>query len=224
MKISCWLIIAIAFVVIAAKPATAKPKGKVPCQKVFVTGTQAYAVAWANKNLAEKTDDCIIPVASTGEAEAILVLNCNPKLVGAADYPVCPGKPSEQGAESSDFYVTCNSVGGFETCEDSDGNEYYSDCFWNRFGGISCSFGSGPSPLHALSAALATALLKNSAWAYLFDKGTHKLLWSYKGTGVWSGGIELDADCKHRVFQLVGPRFCKKGKPMAVALPRDGGR
>lgn len=213
-----------------APSAFAKKKSPIPCQNVFVTGKQPYAVAWANENLAKITDDCIIPVATLDRAKSVLVLNCVPSLIGDPDYPGCPGGPGDQAkwnreTGTSDYFdVTCNEVGGYETCDDSNGNEYYSDCFVNRFGGISCSFGSGPSLVHVLQGALvawATSLLKTSAWAYLSDKDTHKLLWSYEGSGAWDGGIRLDAECKRRIPELFMRGFCRSGKPMPLFQGTD---
>ncbi len=175
------------FIVIPAA-ATAKEKDKgsfIPCQKVFVTGNQSYSVQWANKNLFKRT--CLAPQANANRATAILDLEPVPGVSGAPNYT-----PKEN---TDSYWIDCHSalLGGV-TCADSEGHETTTSCSY--IGGyVSCDTYEGPDPATALFRSLVGLLLRNAAYAYLYDSKTHELLWKYQGNFPWDSKLMFDSEC-----------------------------
>lgn len=163
-----------------------KDKGHfVPCQKVFVTGNQPYSVQWANKNLFKRT--CMAPQADPRQATAILDLEPIPGVSGAPNYT-----PKEN---TAGYWVDCHSaILGGVTCEDSEGHQTTTTCsFVGEY--VSCSTYEGPDPVTALMRSLLDLLVRNSAYAYLYDAKTHELLWKYQGSWPWDNELMFDSAC-----------------------------
>ena len=187
LRILAWLLAGAAFVSVPIR-AMAKDKDKgdfIPCQRVFVTGNQSYAVQWANRNLFKRT--CLAPQADAGHATAILDLEPVPGVSGVPDYT-----PKE---DTPGYWISCHSaILGGETCEDSEGHETTTTCSLVA-GYVSCSSYDGPDPVTALMRSLVGLLLRNTAYAYLYDAKTHKLLWKYQGSWPWDSRLMFDSAC-----------------------------
>ena len=150
-------------------------------RKVFVTGRQVVAVAWANDNLATRT--CLIPVATPEEAEAILVLEPDGTRLSKSD--------------SEAYSVNCYSRGGTARCVDSDGMELSTSCS-SRPGNVVCSSYYGPSMASAvgeIGRALVNYALRNSANSYLYNKAG-KLIYSYTGSFPWNTKLAEAMKCR----------------------------
>jgi hypothetical protein len=178
-------------------PKPAKPDKKnasgnfLPCQRVFVAGSQTYAIKWANKNLFQKT--CMAPVADPSLATAILVLRPQPTSDDSAGTQ-----------DDANYWVNCSSFRGSIICNDSNGQTETTECYEDRFGGVDCSTYSG-TMLSGFRDALEHAMTRNVANAYLYDAKTHKMIWKYEGT-FWDAQLMWDSACakKHR-FGYWGP-------------------
>lgn len=187
LRLIPWPLVGVVLVSIPGRT-VAKDKDKgdfLPCQRVFVTGNQAYAVQWANKNLFKHT--CMAPQADAGQAKAILDLEPIPGLSGIPKYT-----PKEN---TAGYWVNCHSatLGGV-TCEDSEGHQTTTTCSFVG-GYVSCNSYEGPDPVTALMRSLIDLLVRNSAYAYLYDAKTHELLWKYQGTWPWDNQLMFDGAC-----------------------------
>src|SRR5258708_3920229 len=99
-----------------------------PCvRKVFVTGRQSVAVAWANDNLSKKT--CMVAVATPDEADVILDLEPNIQPMTKLEYE--PGDPG--------YFVQCSGTASHTRCVDANGTELSSSCSFGRNGQVECS-------------------------------------------------------------------------------------
>jgi hypothetical protein len=177
-----FLLVSIATTTVAKE----KDKGNfIPCQKVFVTGNQPYSVQWANKNLFKRT--CLAPQADASQATAILDLEPIPGVSGAPNYT-----PKEN---TTGYWINCHSaILGGVTCEDSEGHQTTTTC---SFGGgyVNCSTYEGPDPVTSAIRSLLNLLVRNSAYAYLYDAKTHELLWKYQGSWPWDTELMFDSAC-----------------------------
>lgn len=201
----------------ASASAKENPKWRVPCEKVFVTGTQKAAIAWALKGeglknrLYERT--CQEPVPSPAQASAILDIEPDQNLVEANEEKAGIKRDTGDGS----YFVTCSSSLSGYYCEDSDGYVLSASCV-----GQNCATYYGPDPLaqglQALDQILEKHLLATDAWAYLFSTKDHKLLWKYEGAGVWDFNLAKSSACRKNFG--FGPRsnVCKKAQiSLAVA-------
>lgn len=212
--------IGLAVALFAAVPAFAKHAAKIPCQPVFVTGTQPFAIAWANKNLARDTDNCLVPVASPSAARAILVLRPDSRLTP----PAAPPNP-----QPTSFWATCASAGGSINCVDADGNVLDVNCWPGGGGGVSCASYYGPNPVVAVSRLLYALterhLARTVALGVLYLRANRHVLWHFDGAGVhnmfsvygtWNGSIEASSACPKR-WGTYG-KYCKRAKrPRGIA-------
>jgi hypothetical protein len=175
-----------------------------PCvRKVFVTGHQVHAIAWANKHLAKET--CMIPVDRIEDAEAILELEPDPKIIG----PVIP----QVKHSSDDFWVNCSSDSKGSYCSDSEGNLLETNCSYGRNREIVCSSYYGPNPARAVGqvgyALMYKLFLQNVALAYVYDRN-HHLLWSFTGRKPWETALAQGMKCL-RGSHMTGYPYNKMG-------------
>jgi hypothetical protein len=181
-----------------AAPANAKKKYDIPCEKVFITGTQTHEIAWAldgtglKNNLYKHT--CLEPVARPEDAQAILDIEIDPTVAASLDARIAS---RERALEDGAYAVTCSSnINGAE-CSDSAGNISVVSC-----DARGCSSYYGPNPLVAVSNLIGDALVawagKSAAWAYLRDAKTHELQWQYTGVGEWHDDIPQYSECHRR--------------------------
>lgn len=211
--------VVLAFLSVAAIPACAKTGPRIPCQTIFVTGTQPYAIAWANKNLAKDTDNCLVPVASPSGAAAILLLRADPKLVVNA---------KAASPQPGPVWASCASGAAGVHCFDSGGNVLDVDC-WPAPGGVSCTSYYGPNPAVAIAqllyALMARHLARTAALGVLYQRSSRRILWRFGGAGArnmfsvrgtWNGSIEASSACPKR-WGTYG-KYCKRAKrPEGIA-------
>jgi hypothetical protein len=191
-----------AILILIGLPIHAKKKeAGVPCQRVFVTGSQAHEIAWALKGEGLKNNlyrtTCMQPVANASDADAILDVEPDPRLEG----PLMDKRlmARENSIASGDFWVSCNSTSSGSYCRDSMGYALETSC--NERG---CSSYYGPD-ISATIGDIVSILLqawavKVDAWAYLFSAKDHKLIWKYEGDGRrnWHGTLTDDSGCPKR--------------------------
>jgi hypothetical protein len=110
-----------------------------------------------------------------------------PGVSGVPDYT-----PTENAAG---YWVDCDSaIGGGVTCEDSEGHETTTTCsFIGEY--VDCSTYEGPDPVTALMRSLVDLLVRNAAYAYLYDAKTHELLWKHQGSWPWNNKLMFDSAC-----------------------------
>ncbi len=194
----------VALMLAAAGAAQAKNKGpQIPCEKVFVTGTQVHEITWAlrgtglQNNLYKYT--CQEPVARVEDADAILDLEWDPKFSPqslARDRREMLEEREKEMANGT-VYVSCSSNAKGSVCTDSQGNMLESSC--NSSG---CSTYAGPNSLLAIVGALATSytehLAATEAFVYLFSARDHKLIWKDQSIGTWWDDLGHRAACNKR--------------------------
>lgn len=195
-------------------PAFARKRRKwptVPCQKVFVTGSQVHEIAWALKgnglenNLYKHT--CLEPVPRPGAATAVLDLEWDPKFnpVGLAAQAAARRKEE---LENPDYFVTCSSFGGSVSCTDGEGNVLETNC--DAAGYCTSYYGPGLGKLASeLVDAWVMHLASTDAWVYLFSRQGHTLLYKNTGQGMygWWGTLSRNMGCKHKGIEW--HHFCK---------------
>ena len=174
----------------------AKPKKwDIPCQKVFVTGTQIHEIEWALKgdgldnNLYKST--CLEPVTEASKADAILDIELDPKVAGATEGRI---QDRENAIASGNFWVSCNSDVRGSYCIDSSGYALQTSC--NDYG---CSSYYGPSvavtAMQAIGDAISAWAERSAGWGYLFSTRDHKLIWKYEGNGQWHYDLTKYSEC-----------------------------
>ncbi len=194
-------------------PLTAKDKKwDVPCQKVFVTGTQTHEIAWALKgdglknNLYKNT--CMQPVANASDATAVLDIELDPQVVGMTEKRI---RDRENAVATGDFWVSCNSGNNGSYCIDSSGYALETSC--NALG---CSTYYGPdlavTSLHLIGDAIIARTELTSAWAYMFSAKGHKMIWKYEGLGQWHYDLTKYSECPKSAATY--GRTCKKPKEL----------
>lgn len=182
----------------AAKPASHKT-WDVPCEKVFVTGTQLHEIAWAlrgdglDNNLYKRT--CMQPVSDAKDADAILDIEIDPKLVPNVN----------RNPDSAGYWVNCSSDARGSFCSDSAGYMLMTNC-----SARGCSSYYGPNPAIVLTQAVGDALRQwagsTAAWGYLFSTKDHHLIWKYQGVGQWHMDLTKYSECpKEHKFSQRGP-------------------
>jgi len=193
-----------------AVPACANnKKWDVPCQKVFVTGTQTHEIAWAltgeglNNNLYRNT--CMQPVSDASKADAILDVEIDPKVAGATEARI---RDRENAIVSGNYWVSCSSNRNGSSCSDSTGNMLVTSC--NTHG---CSTYYGPNPLlvatNLLGDAISAWAERSAGWGYLYDAKDHHLIWKYEGNGQWHADLATYSQCKKKAGQWGPYQHCK---------------
>jgi len=195
--------------------ASGKKKWVVPCQKVFLTGTQKHEIAWAlrgdglKNNLYKNT--CQQPVSDPAEADAILDIEYDPKQV--VDEAARERREFYRNTQSNDYSVICSSTMGHSYCRDSQGYALYTDCTDRG-----CSSYYGPDPVQEIGNVLFNVLDElsykldkhfedTSAWGYMFSTKDHHMIWKYEGmVGTWHYDLTKYAQCQHPL----GKPVCKK--------------
>lgn len=182
---------------------------KVPCERVFVTGTQKREIAWALKGNGLKNNlyrnTCQEPVSDPSNADAILDIEYDEKIIEEHAAAVT----LKRRTDAQNYYVTCRSDAAGYVCVDSEGYELDTSCK-----GANCTSSYGPSTyavVDSLMQGLRNHIEKTMAWGYLFSVKDHKLLWKYESdTGAWSIDLGKYSACKH----IWGTHFCKPPKAL----------
>ena len=190
----------------------------VPCQKVFVTGTQQHEIRWAlkgqglNNNLYKET--CLQPVADAAEADAILDIEFDPVAVAeqaGRKHQIAAYYNRQTSLDS--YWVSCWSDRNGSYCHDSAGYALSTSCS-DR--GCSSYYGPDASTLITdfivnLGDMLLDKLDNASAWGYLFSAKDHRLLWKYEGkAGTWHYDLTSYSRCPKKF----GSPACKKPKAL----------
>lgn len=194
MTKNVWLL---AMLLATASAATARPR-TIPCERVFVTGTQTHEIAWAlqGDNLRRLT--CMQPVRKPEEADAILDIEIDPKTSGMTERRI---RDREDAVASGNYWVDCRSDARGGYCLDSSGYALETACDSR---GCSSYYGpSGPTvALQAIGDALVSWSEQRSAWAYMFTSKGHELIWKYEGVGTWRDDLQAHAQCQHKSFVM----------------------
>jgi len=207
------IILSVLFTLLLAFPLQAKDKKwEVPCQKVFVTGSQVHEIAWALKgdglenNLYKKT--CMQPVADASKADAILDVELDPKVARTTEKRI---RDRENAVATGSFWVSCSSDSRGSYCIDSTGYALETSC--NAHG---CSTYYGPdvagTALQLIGDALSAWSEQRSAWAFMFSAKDHKLIWKYEGLGPWHDDLTKYSECPKSAATY--GRTCKTPKKL----------
>ena len=191
-----WIVV---LALLAAMPAYAGGKKyDIPCQKVFITGTQTHEIAWAlngegtDNNLYKHT--CLEPVSKPEDAQAVLDIEMDPKIAGALDARLAA---RERAVQDGTYSVTCSSGARGASCSDSAGNISVVSC-----SSRGCSSYVGPNPLIVATNLIGDALVHwaevSAGWGYLWNAKTHELIWKYEGDGQWHADLTKYSECKKR--------------------------